>query len=120
MLKWYTCKERVEGFRSILRLKSEKKDNSKSALKTIDGRPFLLATQCPYPNRGIDFIEESHNAKWLSYYLKVFLKKCGAINYPGNCQQTVLDYNLPFENINVWIVAKICHKDIQGCRQTDR
>ena len=38
MLKWYTRKERVEGFRSILRLKSKKKDNSKSALKTIDGR----------------------------------------------------------------------------------
>ena len=114
MLKWYTLKEQVEGFRSILRLKSEKKNNSKSALKTIDGQPFLLATRCPYPNRGIDFIEESHNAKWLSYYLKVFLKRCGAINFPGNRQQTVLDYILPFENINVWIVAKIRHKDIQG------
>ena len=114
MLKWYARKEWVVGFRSILRLKSEKRDNSKSALKTIDGQPFLLATRCPYPNRGIDFIEESHNAKWLSYYLKVFLKGCGAINFPGNCQQTVLDYILPFENINVWIAAKIRHKDIQG------
>ena len=43
-----------------------------------------------------------------------FLKKCGAINYPGNRQQTVLGYNLPFEKINVWIVAKIRHRDIQG------
>ena len=96
------------------RQQSKKKDNSKSALKTIDGRPFLLATWCPFLSRGLYFIEESHNAKWLSYYLKVFLKRCGAINFPGNCQQTVLDYILPFENINVWIVAKIRHKDIQG------
>ena len=114
MLKWLTRQERVEGFKMLLMLQNGKNGSIGSVLKTIDGRPFLLAKRCPYPNRRISQIEETHNAIWFSYYLKVYLKKCGAIDYHGNRQQTVLDYELPFNMINIWTLVKIRHKDIQG------
>lgn len=122
MLRWLTRQERVEGFKNTLKLLNGKKDNIDSALKTKDGRPFMLAKRCPFPNKRLRDIEETHNSKWFSYYLKVFLKKNGAIVFQGNRQQTIINYRLPFDVVNVWTLVKIRHKDIQGLdeeKQTD-
>ncbi|TDL30231.1 hypothetical protein BD410DRAFT_709709, partial [Rickenella mellea] len=115
MLQWLERREKIDAFDGYLQWKNASERGNHSTPKTKDGRPFLLAKHCPFPNQSISDIEESHESPWFSYYLKSYLRQCGAEAHPqGGRRRPLQDIDLAFDRVNVWTYIRMRHADIQG------
>lgn len=117
MMRWLARHEKVAFFQLSLDMRTGHKEKELSQiLKTRQGQPIALAKHCPYPRQAIEIVQERHCAKWFSWYLKEFLYNNSLLGtHPiARGDSVIQNLPLPFQSVDIWTNACLCHKDIQG------